>query len=283
MARRYEGEISSGGIYEAWNFFRSRFLRLYPLIFIASLVGLPWLFAVESSHPWIVAAACLLLLPVQGRLGAYMLNPPAWSIAYELMANLYHAALVARMRTPILIICCIFLGVALVVATRGQGLAVLPTSGNLLAVLLRTLAPYGMGVVLYRLWHDHPPVRVGPLLTWTVMPVFFVVGTALMPNFGAVDYLFVIIVCPLLIAGGLQNGSGSAIARFAGSLSFPLYAIHGPIVLSFKYLGLAWYYQLGGGVLAGLAALQISKNITLTGEKSRSQASRFDLNGRPQF
>lgn len=269
MARRYEEILSKGGASESWSFLRSRIMRLYPLIFVGSVLGLPWLFTVEKSQPWIVAGYCFLLLPIEGTLGAYMLNPPAWSIAFELVANLFHAGLLARMKTRLLAVCGIIIGIALIAATRGRGLGVFPHDGSLLVVLLRVLAPYILGIVLQRCWRDRPPVCVGPVLTWLTMPIVFAVGVVFPVISGFLDYLFVLIFCPLLIAGGLQNCEDNALARFIGRLSFPLYAVHGPVVLSLKYLDFAWDVQLAGGLLAGFGAHFLSLSLSQRGGRRR--------------
>lgn len=253
MARSYEPELRVASRYQAgWSFLAARFKRLYPVVLVGSLIGLPVLFLQNGANAWPIALACLLLVPFDGPRGPYMLNPPVWSIAYELMANLAHAVLLARLRTELLLVFCAALTVLLLIAVDGHGLAMVPNAGSRVVVAVRTLLPYTLGVVLYRTWEDRPPWKIGAVTTWLTMPVFFVVVPMTIGSKGLADFVFVLVVCPLLVAGGLQNGQGSRIAHAVGGLSFPLYAVHGPIVLTLQAWEVPESLQVAAGLLAGI-------------------------------
>lgn len=256
MARSYEPRMRLGGAPMARAFVVGRVRRLYPLVLLGSLAGLPWLFwKVPGEEAWIIAAACLVLIPYDGPTGPYMLNPPAWSIAFEIVANVLHAAFIARLGNRALGTLTLVLFGLLLVATRGEGLAIGPAAGSRIIVLMRVIAPYALGVLLYRIWRDRPPVHVPAWATWWAMPAFFAAGFLPGVNKSFADYLFVLALCPLLIAGGLRNGGGSRLAAFAGALSFPLYAVHGPVLLSLQALGAPEAAQVAAGLAAGLAAM----------------------------
>lgn len=255
MARSYEERLRGGGLPAVGAFMRARFVRLYPLVFLGSMLGIPWLLADIGEGAWMVAVAGLLFMPA-------MLNPPAWSIACELAANLFHGLLLARMPTRRLAMLCVVLLALLVFAARGRGLGFPPGPQNWVLVMVRTLVPYGMGVTLYRRWQDRPPIRIGAAFTWTAMPAFFVVSIVTGLANTPADFLFVAVLCPLLIAGGLQNGSGSRLAIAAGALSFPLYAVHGPVILTLQDLDVPRSWQVVIGLASGLAALWLSRRMS---------------------
>lgn len=257
MARSYEGRLREKG--QVGAFLRARVARLYPLVALGSLIGIPWLFAEVGTGAWPLVIAGLLLLPCDGPSGPYMLNPPAWSIACELGANLLHALLFARLGTRGILLLCVVLLALLLLATRGEGLALVPSSGNRVIAMMRTMLPYLMGVVMFRTWRDTPPIHVSGAVTWAAMPLFFAAGAILGLERSPLDFFFVLLVCPVLIAGGLRNGAGAPLARAAGAVSFPLYAVHGPVVLTLKSLGVPPIWQVALGLAAGAATLWLSR------------------------
>ncbi len=259
MARRYEPALVAGGWRSARPFLAARLRRLYPTVVMASLLGLPWLFAEAGGAAPTLAVATLLLIPWDGPTGPYMLNPPMWSIAFELLANLVHALLLARLGIRPLLLLAAGVMLMLALAVGSHGLDLVPSAGNRALVAMRTIAPYAIGVVLYRRWRDRPPVRLGAVATWALMPLAFAAAALLpAPGHGA-DFLFVLLACPLLIAGGLTHGRGSRVARAAGALSFPLYAVHGPVVLSLKSMGFGAALQIATAVAAAIVLLGLTR------------------------
>ena len=64
------------------------------------------------------------------------------------------------------------------------------------------------------------------------------------------DLVFVLAVCPLMIAGGLRLQRFGKVAGWLGQVSFPLFALQMPILQGLRQLGAP--YWLGGFVaLAG--------------------------------
>ncbi len=85
-----------------------------------------------------------------------------------------------------------------------HGLAVGARPETMLLGIPRVLLPYAIGVLIWRLWGDTPPLRVSKLFAFAAMPVLFG-GIAMIGGRSWVfDLLFVVLVCPLLIAGGLR-------------------------------------------------------------------------------
>jgi peptidoglycan/LPS O-acetylase OafA/YrhL len=82
------------------------------------------------------------------------------------------------------------------------------------------------------------------------------------------DVLFVVVACPLIIAGGMRLCGAPRWAYWAGMLSFPLFAVHMPILQTASEFGLSYLVggalALAGGVLAAVATnwpkLRAAKN-----------------------
>ncbi len=110
---------------------------------------------------------------------------------------------------------------------------------------LRVATSYTLGVALWQLWQDKPPVPVHPALAMLAMPVLLTVGPGPLPIW-LFEVLFVVVACPLVIAGGLR--AKPAVGRLLGRLSFPLYAVHAPALVIVKELG-------GNPVLGALLAI----------------------------
>lgn len=250
MARTYEARMAApeGGA----SFMRERVRRLYPVIFFASLLCMPWTIWHAGDNAWWIILLNLLLIPTPALGQIYMLNPPAWSILLELFANLVHALGLHRLGKAVL---------AGLVAALLPLLAWFTALGQtdsrslyeLLAVgPVRVLVPYGIGVLLYRLWRDVPPFKVPAALTWGAMPAWLVLISMPAASPWLASFLFVVALCPLLIAGGLQHGRGSKVLGLIGELSFPLYAVHAAVLLPMKEYQLGWVPQVAGSLAAGL-------------------------------
>ena len=259
MARSYEDRLRDGGSGAARAFMAARFWRLYPTLAIASLLGLPYLFARFGIAAVPIALATLLLVPVDGPDDPFTLNPPAWSILCELLANLAHALVFARLSTRNLAALTLALAGILTWQVLPRTLHVIPGEGDRLLCCVRVSVPYAMGILLYRTWRDRPPVTVPPLITWSAMPAWFLAGPLLIGPSGAADLVFLFAICPLLLAGGLAQRGESRWQAALGTLSFPLYAVHAPIVLTLRALGLGPLWQVPACLLAAAAMVPVSR------------------------
>ena len=123
---------------------------------------------------------------------------------------------------------------------------------------LRTALSFAIGVLLHRLRLRLPPVPV-PLLLLMVL-------LALLCPWGGVNYdlLFVLVLSPLIVATGASVEPAAwlaATARRLGIVSFPLYAVHRPLLALAQGLGarlhlplapLGWAAMLAVVTLAAL-------------------------------
>src|SRR5436305_191627 len=104
--------------------------------------------------------------------------------------------------------------------------------------LPRVILSYSIGIVLWRWWRDTPTIEVSPDFAFLAMPVFFAAGTWFDGNSWAEGLVFILLVCPMMIAGGLRWRGRSRLAELAGAISFPLYAFHTPVFAIVNALGL---------------------------------------------
>lgn len=263
MARSYEHRLDVPGA--AGEFLLARAVRLWPPVFLASLISVPWIFLRSPSDAVWIVAANLLLLPTPSAFGLYILNPPAWSILFELLANAVHATILWRLSTRRLLGLAACLAGLLAVLAWQHGINMVDNAHLFGRGLGRLLYPYVVGILLYRIWRDSPPIKVPALLTWTAMPVFFTAGAWLWGASWLPCLLFVLVLCPLLIAGGLRSarsGLGARLATLLGEVSFPLYAIHGPLVIIMREWNTPLVVQFGVCLIAGYGFMLVMRRVS---------------------
>lgn len=268
MARTYDPRFAAG--LGPIRFFLARYRRLWPVMAVGSVIGLPKLWF-ELQNPaafaW-TAGFNLLLLPVPQEGPGFPLNIPAWSILFELTANLLHGLFLWRLRLRWLVV----LAGATIPAIFWVGASygtfdVGAHTFDFLAGLPRVLLSYLIGVVLWHLWRDEPALPVPPPLAMVAMPAMFAAAWIMGLKDWRLDLVFIVVACPLLIAGGLRLRSGggvtSAAALALGALSFPLYAVHMPLLQAMQLLGhgqvKAALVALGGGAIVAIAVEALAR------------------------
>ena len=125
------------------------------------------------------------------------------------------------------------------------GLAVGADTATTHLGFIRALLPYCIGVLLWRWWRDQPTFRINPVWALAAMPLLVLAIPAGLTVPWAYDLAFALLVCPLLMAGGLAYTGSNAMLRWIGGISFPIYAINLPLLL--------WSKALGLGMVTGLA------------------------------
>lgn len=225
MARQYEGRFPGVA-----GFVRKRAMRLWPTMAVGALLGT---MAFASQMPPLGAAmACLmgvLLVPWLGsEKGLFPLNPPAWSIVFELIANALHAAVLHRL--PVRWLGAIVAACAAGLILTANSLDVGIDRSTVLLGLPRVLMSYALGVALWRLRGQMP--RLPGWLGIAVLPGAVLVLPLLHLPALSGDLAFALLVSPLAMIAGLSPlGRGRAGLTRLGWLSFPLYAVHYPVLM----------------------------------------------------
>ena len=244
------------------GFFKRRLVRLHPMVIAGAVIGAVCFMIQGSvrwdgthvSTGWVMVAMLLgmLLLPlypgapadVRGNGELFPLNGPSWSLFFEYIGNILYALLLRRLPTRWL---------AAVAAVSGIGLAGIAlhdgylgvgwsmVDGGLWTGLVRMVFPYTMGMLMARCFRPLAGVRGAfwicgvVIVSVGLLPLAF---SGMQPWLnGLYDALCVIVVFPLLVWVGASQLSTSAmthrVSHFLGALSYPLYAVHYPLMYLF--------------------------------------------------
>lgn len=238
----------------AGDFLRRRVARLWPVLAVGVMIGAGWRLSIgATSHLWLLTLSGLMLVPyLRDSGGIYQLNGPQWSLAYEVLANAAHALVLQRLRDGLLmffVLCCALMLAWCAYQWGSVGLG--DTGRNWWGGFARVGFGYGLGVWLGRR-HAAGQWKVSPPLAWAgaaLLPLCLLGLPWLPTGVVAGDLLAVLGVFPLALWGAAQvtlRGPGARIADALGRLSYPLYAIHGPMLIWGAWLA------RGHGAHAGL-------------------------------
>jgi peptidoglycan/LPS O-acetylase OafA/YrhL len=229
-----------------------RVIRLYPLYLCGAVIGiasgLVALF-VEHMHfrPYgggdllpvdfvVSGLAAILMLPSptwSQSDALFVFNGPAWSLFFELLVNVAFAFIYGRLNRRTLWIILLFSGALLTLAATVRGsMDVGPTWEVFLGGFPRVIFSFFAGVLLYRL---HSPRRLLGLraILIPLLPLLLF-QCAPLPGLRVLyDEVCVMLLFPLIIAqGALWEPPARLLPvfRLLGAISFPLYAIHVPLL-----------------------------------------------------
>jgi peptidoglycan/LPS O-acetylase OafA/YrhL len=225
-------------------FVTKRAIRLYPMIFLGALLGCVAALLtgnMSSGHLGLGVLAALLVLPFpsDGASGyvLWRLDPPAWSLFWEIAVNLLFGFWMFRLSTRALtrLLAVGVLAVA-AVAFGFRTLEVGYLDTNVIGGPARVLFGFTAGVLLSRVHTD------GRLPVWRssigglAAAAFVVLAFPFDGGHGAFDLLAVTVIFPVLIVVGVNTPAGATLWRKAGEISYPLYLIHYPILVAFTPL-----------------------------------------------
>ena len=207
----------------------------------------------------------LLPLPlrwdVRGWTEMHPLNGPCWSLYYEYIANILYALFIRRFSKKALAVL-VFLAACLTVY-RGQTAPLGDMVGGWALTweqqyvgFVRLLYPFFGGLLLSRLgWL----IRVKKRAFWYCSLI--IVCMLSVPRLGGEEHYWmnglyesfcILFLFPLIVsmgAGGKVTGSRStAICKFLGDISYPIYITHYPLV----YVYTAWVCNTGASITDGI-------------------------------
>jgi peptidoglycan/LPS O-acetylase OafA/YrhL len=220
---------------------RIRLARLYPMVFLGICVGvlataIAPTAAIGMPGGWAILRHMAMIPLLDGKRDLYPLNNVLWSLMFEILINVWHAAVLPWLRMRVLL-AIVVAGLAGLVTLLLLGYV--PSQGwteaSLPIGLARVVVSYTSGLLIYRFSRNRVPAAtiLSPGLLAVVLLTVAVLALAT-PFGGDVSVVFTIaIVCPAIIfvGQGLQFGPVlDRIATAAGEMSYPLYAIHFPLV-----------------------------------------------------
>lgn len=226
------------------KFIISRYIRLYPLFLIGVIFGslndvVALVFgggalSVGGLASAITTAAVMLPSPTwRDTTLLFPVNVPGWSLIFELLVNLAFAAFFRRLSTPIIAGIITVSAVVLVASVfSGGNIDFGSTWNTALPAFPRVFFSFFTGVVLCRLHGsirlDHAACLIVPFI---MIPISILSPSTFFRPF--YDLLTVVFLFPAMVfvAASYQPlGSVAVLFRVLGLISFPLYAIHFPIL-----------------------------------------------------
>lgn len=240
VAGAYEARMDAG--LDLGAFLLLRLKRLYPMILAGAALGLVAAASRGDSAQTLLVGgvSALTLIPLSWSADVlFPINIPEWSLFYELIANLLH-----RILKPVLtlwgLVLCVGLSV-LGLAVAGWKLHALANGwspGTVWGGFPRVFFSYALGVLLYRL---HAAGRLGGPAPPAVVPVMIFLGIVVMEGVAgrrvaASAYWLAAVAAafPIVLVLAIRTRPPLGLDRIAGALgdlSYPLYAVHVPLLV----------------------------------------------------
>ncbi len=232
------------------GFMKIRLRRIWPTMALGAALGAA-VFALHTSpaQSLMLLGMALLLIPItSGNQSIFPLNAPQWSLMWELLGNVLHSLVLWRMSERALLALALAGGAlvlwsTLTIGSGGTG----GVTDNWYWAAPRVVWSYVLGVWMARRWQrlrlgSDPQFRPRPWLGWKtalLLPVAWLAVLQYLPlGTGIGDALTILVVLPLAFHAATTvrppASSGQLLAALGG-LSFPLYALHAPVFLAFKF------------------------------------------------
>lgn len=260
------------------NFFKRRLIRLHPMIIMGAVLGVIF-YCLQGCVKWdgthvatsmiMLALLCaLFFIPatpgagydIRGNGEMFPLNGPSWSLFFEYIGNILYAVFIHRLSNKALTALVFLLGIGLAwfalfdVAGYGMiGVGWTLDGVNFLGGSLRMLFPFSLGMLLSR---NFKPVKVRgafwicSIVLLALFCVPYIEGNSPICWNGLFEAICILLIFPVLVwigaSGKTTDKHSTQICKFSGDISFPLYAVHYPVM----YLFYAWlidnkYYTFG--------------------------------------
>jgi peptidoglycan/LPS O-acetylase OafA/YrhL len=239
VAYAYDGKLA-GGLPVA-RFLKLRMVRIYPLHLAGLLIAAVVLAPADFHLPAVAVALALvvggLFLPwpfASDPDHLFPLNPPAWSLFFEVIASLAYGLTHRWLSQRVLIAVVVAAGAALCLKAAVTGTIDGGVRWTTIeAGLARVFFSFPLGVLVYR-WRAFIPAGLGAWGPWPILAVLFLLCLPTVPEpwRALYDLTFVALAAPLLVAAGTQASPSAAARPFfvaLGAISFPLYVLHEPL------------------------------------------------------
>lgn len=260
IAYAYGGDrVAKLGVGE---FFKSRLIRLHPLVVLGSVLGLlaflfdpftPTAAAYSTGQTAVLFITSALLIPyaiVNERYNnLFNLNAPSWSLFWEYVANMFYGLVLWRLDKRVLTVLLAFAAAGLGIVAYGAGNLVGGwSSGTFWDGGARVAYSFLAGMIVYRF-----NLIIRNKLGFVGIGLLLLAGL-LMPYFKynwAVELGIVVLYFPLLVslgAGATLSTGLKGICNFSGRISYPLYMTH--YMVMWIFAGYYAKYKPGTGELA---------------------------------
>ncbi|WP_158992927.1 acyltransferase [Mucilaginibacter sp. L196] len=249
IAYAYDNRIAKMGILE---FFKSRIIRLHPLVIAGSVLGLlAFLFDPFGGHPELYSTGKIILtffcsillipLPIIADRGfnLFSFNAPAWSLFWEYVANIVYAFVLYKISRGYLLLLAILSAVAICFVCYRSGNLMGGWSGpTFWDGSARISYSFLAGLLIYR-------------SNWIIKNKLGFIGIAILLFLAFImpfskwnwlsEPVVVLFYFPLLIAlgaGAMLKPGLKKVCIFLGNISYPLYMTHYAVLWMFgNYYG----------------------------------------------
>lgn len=258
----YDDRIATMGL---GRFFKSRLIRLHPLVILGSVLGLIAFYAnpygiIPGYGPGKVAMiflASILLLPwgamPERSRNLFTLNAPAWSLFWEYIANIVFSLVLYRLRRNTLAVLTFLAAILLCYAGHLSGnLSGGWSSSNFWDGGARVAFSFLAGLLVYRMnWR--PRTRLG-FLALSLLLVLALISPYVRGAWVR-EAAIIILYFPLLVAlgaGATISPRMHRLAKFSGELSYPLYMTHYSVIWIWGDLAQKHHLATQGHAITGL-------------------------------
>ena len=247
------------------NFFKRRLIRLHPMIIMGAVIGFIAFFIqggvkwdgthVSTSMAMLALLLTMFFIPaypgagydIRGNGEMFPLNGPSWSLFFEYIGNILYALFIHRLGNKALTVLVVLLGLALswfalfdVVGYGMIGVGWTLDGMNFWGGMLRMLFPFTLGMLISR---NFRPFKVRgafwicSVVLTTVFCVPYIEGKSPVCLNGVFEMICIAIVFPILVCIGASGGTTykhpANVCKFLGDISYPLYAVHYPVMYVF--------------------------------------------------
>jgi peptidoglycan/LPS O-acetylase OafA/YrhL len=247
LAYAYEPRFRAG--MTAAHFAALRLIRLYPLYLVALVISAfvrYWEVLHDGFSPktaGIESVSALLFMPsLAGSAILFPLNVPAWSLFFELAANVLFALGVWRLSNRALSAFVMIAGAIMITGVLGEHFGFGPPTRGAMEGgwefktvgegLVRVLFSFFCGVWIFRFWKRRvAPVALPPFLIAAVLAAILVSHPAETYR-KAFDLCAVLFGFPLLIwlgASSTPHPRSESLYAFLGTVSYAVYVLQAPL------------------------------------------------------
>lgn len=228
LAHAYEPRLAARALSPV-QFYGIRFQRLWPMAIVGTLLGAALLGTRSWSTLCALVFAALLLPDLHPGASAFPLNPPQWSIFLEIAANYVYALIAPRLTRRVLfgVVGISALWLAVDTLRAGNANHIDPA---------RVMFGFFIGVAIYRAWRAGARAKT-PNAALVAIALAVCLFAPAVPGFGvaATDAATQLLAFPLLVWLGASASVGLRAGKaceLAGAASYPLYALHYPLLVS---------------------------------------------------
>ena len=259
IALSYEDRLQDG--LAKSSFFLARFIRLWPMIAVGSILGLLAGLAHYEMHSGNLQTlglqflASLVLFPDLLETGdLFPLNTVFWSLLFEVIVNAIYAGWFygrpARVASIVLVVVSAIC-------------VVIEPESRMLTLFVRALLGFFMGVLAYRVYKSFklPAVKHGAILCSVAIILILVIPTPEKQTgvlFLFVDALFFAVVLIAAKSDATVSDRASIFCQWIGDISYPIYAIHRPLFYFFSVIIVRLTHGLAAYNLAALIASAVT-------------------------